>query len=32
MKNLIITMGILILMGMLLKFQTEFNMFLIQNI
>lgn len=31
MKNMIITIGIIILFSMLLEFQTEFNMVLIQK-
>lgn len=32
MKNLIITLGLIILFSMLLSFQTEFNTLLIQNL
>ncbi len=32
MKNLIMTMGIMILFGLLLKFQTELNIIFVQNI
>lgn len=31
MKNLIMTMGIMILFGLLLKFQTELNIIFVQN-